>query len=299
MDIGDIELKFEGIELKFEDIVGIVNTINEDIGDQITQENKCIQCAMIPPKLKYMCIKYYKRVFKPNGGNNINDLTFKTDNKSFIGKYETFIKQEFFDNINLKNFEFSMQERTQTKTTTGNTKHLFIKNQEHREFVSKKEAESMKLIEKHKNTITTNTHFILYYPILENCKSDCGAEVVYYNKYNERKTVILPADDNVVYCIRDCCFIHKTPDSEFIDENEPITRVIIRTYVTPEGGEFENMLCPLLSKGLPWGDETKGCVETVEKNGGKKRNKSRKNGRVRFYKKKTITRRIKKLRKGK
>jgi hypothetical protein len=192
-----------------------------------------------------------------------------------------------------------MQERSQTKTRQGTTKHMSLNNKLHREFTNKEEVESKtnNTIANDKNKLTTNTHFILYYPILENCKSLCGAEVVYYDKDQNKKTVILPADDNVVYCIRDCCFIHKTPDSVFIDENEPITRVIIRTYVTPEGKEFENMLCPLLSTGLQWGDETK--EKPVNNNGGKKRNKSRKNGRVRFYKKKTITMKNKKLRKGK
>ena len=46
------------------------------------------------------------------------------------------------------------------------------------------------------------------------------------------------ADDNIVYCLRDCCFAHMSPVAIPFDvENEDaiITRKIVRSYVTPEG----------------------------------------------------------------
>lgn len=230
----------------------VVNSINTDLGcDPRDKCKKCIQFAIIPQDLKKIFIENFNPEtnveevvfnFFIEGDNNKlilykyidfkNFETYKKDNDLY-NQYKSWLETTFFGDIKFSTFNTDITLRTQSFDRDSNT--YVVESAYHREFDDKSKRK------------TPNTHLILYYPILNNCSSDCGTKIKYMVKdTNEIKEIILPADDNVVYCIRDCCFLHMSPPSKPKTEGEDIQRVIVRSYVTPTGCTFEKSLCDSL-----------------------------------------------------
>ena len=232
-----------------------VDSINTDlvVGDE-TNKGTCIQYAIINKKLKKLFIdqfntkQNFKNIVVPGFPgepdtkmsvyNYIGFATFEGKYKVLYRTYKKWLETTFFPNTTFKSFSTDVTLRTQSYDKNKDTYE--VESAYHREFAKKTIFHTKK---------TENTHLILYYPILNNCKEDCGTKIKYMNKNNEIKEVILPADNNIVYCIRDCCFVHMTPLSQPEVHGMDIDRVLVRSYVTPEGSEFEESLCPTLLTG--------------------------------------------------
>lgn len=217
------------------EITELMNIINEIIGEPIGEpiEAPCIQFAIIPP--------YFKELFIIIG-NKIREErtmipTLKTKYDEFDELYKKWLMETFFDKNNLSTYNTDMSERVQDVDGTVYSRY-------HREFCNP--AKKCDIPEPFKTDITSNTHIVFYYPILENCLHECGTRIRFMNKENQQIELTLPADENVVYCLRDCCFSHISPTAIPIERDKPITRVIVRSYITPNGMSWETSRCPSL-----------------------------------------------------
>jgi len=222
----------------------VVDNINKNlVGDDL-----CIQYAIIPENLKKIFIDQFnpknnvkeityqwepEKIYKVY--NNITPDIFKKEYENLYTEYKIWLESIFFKKKNFITFDTDIMLRTQ----------IYVKNTDTYEFNSAYHRE----FDDKDNRKTPNTHLILYYPFLNNCLTDCGTQIKYMNTNGEIKEIILPADDNVVYCIRDCCFVHMTPYSNPKTRGMNIDRVLVRSYVTLEGYKFETSLCPTLLGG--------------------------------------------------
>jgi len=232
----------------------VVDKINNDFAPETIKYNPCIQSAIIPEDIRQLFLSEYsyeKNIEKIsdyaeppvyfNRYKHINFETFKK-NEVIYNTYKTWLAKEFFQGETLDKFETDITERIQYYG--HNEKSYVVEGDDHREFKDDNEFVQQK------QNLTTNTHLILYYLKLENCQSNCGTKIKYIDNDKNEKELILQADDNVVYCIRDGCFAHNTPISIPITMNSPINRILVRSYVTPKGRKFEKSLCPNFVK---WG----------------------------------------------
>jgi hypothetical protein len=79
-------------------------------------------------------------------------------------------------------------------------------------------------------TSTWNNSWVcIAYLKLDNCKNDCGTDILYY-KDDICKKINLQASANDFILFRDCKLIHKIPNSKFEEINKPIVRNLYRIY---------------------------------------------------------------------
>jgi hypothetical protein len=88
------------------------------------------------------------------------------------------------------------------------------------------------------NTTWHNSWVCIAYLKLENCKNNCGTDILYYNENNECKNINLQVSVNDFILFRDCKMIHRIPVSTFKDEDKPIDRNLYRIYIRT--GAHEN-----------------------------------------------------------
>lgn len=84
---------------------------------------------------------------------------------------------------------------------------------------------------------------VLFYYSLGECKGPCGTQFLFQDVNKEFKEFIFPAESGDIIVVKDCKFLHKTPN---IMQN--IDRKIIRSYVTTEDNKYEPLSCPDLKK---------------------------------------------------
>jgi hypothetical protein len=161
---------------------------------------------------------------------NIN----KTYDEILNFKYKKWIRKTFFENIKLKSFKTDITNRIQYIDELVNSSW-------HREFCNPMLKQTIGL--PLSRYITSDTHIVLYYSQLKNCKEKCGTRIKFYAQGNCHE-LTLPADDNIVYCLRDCYFAHISPTAIPEDETKEIERTIVRSYVTPEFLNWESSKCP-------------------------------------------------------
>jgi len=207
----------------------LVEQINFDLGEQ------CIQSAVIPP--------FLKQLFLSNSSLDMEDIACFGDNN-----YKVWLSETFFQNSTFSYYNTDITKRKQDADGT-------VYSSWHREFCNpaKKDKIGMPL----KLSITSNTHIVFYYPLLDNCKDDCGTRIKYVSRDGETVTRTLPANNDIVYCLRDCCFAHMSPTAIPEVLTEPITRVIVRSYITPKGASWETSMCPDFVSEWGRGNKTK------------------------------------------
>ena len=233
------------------DIDSIVANINANVNiEKFDIDNKpCIQSANIPGDIQNEFIQYLKN-------NNYSDKS-NSDlcNEPFYGKYRDWIKDTFFNHSEIyfnmdistkfmmKNQDKENQDKeNQDKENQDKENKPYLNfsaaNYYHREFVDKTHF-------LRKKNFITNTHLIIYYPRIMNCSYDCGTSIKYVDKNLKWKEFRLLTNSSVVYCIRDCCFLHKTPTSIPFEIGPEISRTLIRSYVRlKDGPEYEESLFP-------------------------------------------------------
>lgn len=228
----------------------IVKDIDNDFDEKVTQNNNpCIQYAIIPEDIKNEFIGIIKKNgFELGNYSNISSNiaikreVFKNTYKDLYFNYQTWLNNTFFKTKQITKFETDIALKVQYYDDnifqpTGSSYF-------HREFVKENDTDMIEY------GSTTNTHLILFYLSSINCKAMCGTVIKYQNKKGDIKKIILPAYDNLVYCIRDCCFVHKSPNSISVydDKNEYsfIYRVLVRSYISLNDIYFEEPICPLI-----------------------------------------------------
>jgi hypothetical protein len=202
-------------------------------------------------------------------------------NEPFYGKYRDWIKDTFFNHSEIYfnmdiSTKFMMKNQDKENQDKENKPYLNFSaaNYYHREFVDKTH------FLRTKQNFTTNTHLIIYYPRIMNCSYDCGTSIKYVDKNLKWKEFRLLTNNDVVYCIRDCCFLHKTPTSIPVETGPEISRTLIRSYVRlKDGPEYEESLFP--------SEQDRPEFSYVKKRGGKsiKKRKSRKSKKFKKTKK--------------
>ena len=236
----------------------IIHEINNSFDPEFVNNNPCIQSAMIPKNLKQQFIDKFniqinQTIIKmPDFGEGITSFNiykrissedFQKNEERLYNDYKTWLKTTFFPSSN-KFIRFGTEIVLRTQEFSDGMYDSI--NGYHREFASEEEINND--FNLRRNGVTSDSHLILYYPILENCRSHCGTRIKYNDKHGETHELILPADDNIVYCIRDCCFAHSGPISIPISYGENINRVLVRSMVTPEGHAYEDSQCPTFVK---------------------------------------------------
>lgn len=199
----------------------IEEQVNE-INTNFDSESKAIQYASIPIELKKKLLTIdFSKSYK-------NDELQKRQFQTIYNEYNTWIKTTFFNN---RDIIFEMNISNENDMYIEHTKqYLRFYDNYHREF----------------NKQNPNTHLIIYYPNNTNCLSNCGTSIKYIDKNsNEWRYLSLLTNDDLVYCIRDCCFLHKTPTSIPFEIGPEISRTLIRSYVRlKDGPEYEESLFP-------------------------------------------------------
>jgi hypothetical protein len=259
------------------DIDSIVANINANVNiEKFDIDNKpCIQSANIPGDIQKEFIQYLKN-------NNYSDKS-NSDlcNEPFYGKYRDWIKDTFFNHSEIYfnmdiSTKFMMKNQDKENQDKENKPYLNFSaaNYYHREFVDKTH------FLRTKQNFTTNTNLIIYYTRIMNCSYDCGTSIKYVDKNLKWKEFRLLTNNDVVYCIRDCCFLHKTPTSIPVETGPEISRTLIRSYVRlKDGPEYEESLFP--------SEQDRPEFSYVKKRGGKsiKKRKSRKSKKFKKTKK--------------
>ena len=249
--------------MDYTEITGLMNLINDEIIGV-----PCIQSAIIPPVFKELFIMIGNKIRK-----EITMIpTLKTKYKELDDLYKNWLMEKFFENNELSSYKTDMSERVQDADGT-------VYSSWHREFCNPEKK--CDIPEPFKTDITSNTHIVLYYPILENCLEECGTRIRFMNKENQQIELTLPADENVVYCLRDCCFSHISPTAIPIERKEPITRVIVRSYITPKGMSWEKSRCPTLVEPWGWGGNLYNKKRKVKSYKSKPKNKRKSRTRTR------------------
>jgi len=192
-----------------------------DINSKFDPGDACIQFAKIPPNLKLLFESVITAGLDYDGKNNL------TTNPALNYAYEDWLNDTFFD-IN-KNITQKTDITIRIQEPGGINYSLW-----HREFRNPELTYTWPVA----NNVASNTHIVLYYPVLTNCKENGGTRIR-YNINGEYTEVSLPADTDTVYCLRDCCFSHMSPQTIPVDATKPIVRVIVRSYVTPDGWRWE------------------------------------------------------------
>lgn len=257
------------------EITELMNIINEIIGEPIGEpiEAPCIQFAFIPPVFRDLFIII---------GNKIREErtmipTLKTKYNELDELYKKWLMETFFDKNNLSTYNTDMSERVQDVDGT-------VYSSWHREFCNPEKK--CHISQPFQSFITSNTHIVFYYPILENCLGECGTRIRFMNKENQQIELTLPVDENVVYCLRDCCFSHISPTAIPIEHDKPITRVIVRSYITPNGMSWETSRCPSLVADWGWGGNLYNKKRKVKSYKSKPKNKRKSRIRTKTHKRK-------------
>lgn len=214
------------------------NFIDNNINSHFELDDKglkSIQVARIDYALK---TKFMNIISGPKIGeeHKINDLSCVND-KDFDSIYKAWLSETFFKGAQFNSYKTDITKRIQYSDDV-------VYSNWHREFCNPDKLSTIGL--PLRNQITSNTHIVLYYPLIENCKKNCGTRLRFNTKDGGIRDITLPTNENMVYCLRDCCFSHMSPTSEAIDESKPIERVIVRSYITPVGYTWETSKCPLL-----------------------------------------------------
>jgi hypothetical protein len=109
-----------------------------------------------------------------------------------------------------------------------------------------------------------NSWVCIAYLKLDNCKNNCGTEILYYNKHDKCKKINLQASANDFILFRDCKLIHKIPNSTFVDKDKPIVRKLYRIYI--KTGEHEDCDTRLIrhTKNIDFKKGSEPVVEELE-----------------------------------
>ena len=201
----------------------------KEINSHFDSELNCLQYEIIPEQLKKKFIELIN-----DKGDNPYVHNLHTVKPILNIQYRHWLQRVFFDNT-VKSYTTDISKRTQDIDGT-------IMTRWHRDFCnpSKKHLVNLPL----QLYITSDTHIVLYYPFIENCKEHCGTSLKFYGKNGETIIKTLPADDNVVYCWRDCCFAHSSPNAVPLDITQPINRILVRSIITASGEDWQGSLCP-------------------------------------------------------
>lgn len=87
---------------------------------------------------------------------------------------------------------------------------------------------------------------VFFYYSLPNCKGPCGTQFLFQTKDDMIKEFIFPATSGDIIVVKDCKFLHKTPE---IMQN--VDRKIIRSYITTDTGNYKPLSCPNLKRYWP------------------------------------------------
>ena len=83
---------------------------------------------------------------------------------------------------------------------------------------------------------------ILYYYKLENCRNDCGTEIIFINKFGEPVQTKLPIIKGLIICMKDNLLYHKSPIIQFIDPERISERIIIRSWANESREQSDDQL---------------------------------------------------------
>ena len=235
----------------------LIEQINSDLGTQ------CIQSAVIPPFIKDYFLSMH----------DLKDL--QCLNPEMNNLYKSWLSETFFNNYNFSYYNTDITKRVQDADGT-------VYSSWHREFCNPNKKDNIGMPAK--LYITSNTHIVFYYPLLNNCKDNCGTRIKYLSSDGSTVIITLPANNDIVYCLRDCCFAHISPKAIPEVLTEPITRVIVRSYITPEGESWETSKCPAFVSEWGTGVNKKTKRKNIKT---KRKNKMRKTHKNKTHKNKT------------
>jgi hypothetical protein len=199
----------------------IIDFIQREILDNMSEDDKKEKC------LEYDFLPDHIRI----GFDNIKNMLVQLNNKSStltgdqrkqFESYNNWVKESFFKDV--KDLDLIKSNTHIRKIQTGSD--AYFESPIHREF---------------NNRDTKFMYNVICYYSNENCNlENCGLGIIYKDKDNQYRKVVLPVINGLTLKIRDKCFFHFTPELMSINTNKPVTRILIRTYYTIEKKIYEN-----------------------------------------------------------
>lgn len=194
--------------------------IQEEILDEMSEEyngENCLEYDFLPHDIMigFENIKNRLVMLKDTNSNLTNE------EKNIFQKYNNWVKDTFFKDVAKENLfkSYTHIRKIQTEST------YFSESPVHREF---------------NNEIPYMYNVLCYYSN-DNCNlNNCGLGLIYKNKENKYKKIILPVINGLTLKIRDKCFFHFTPKLIPLNSNKTVTRILIRSYYSIDKYKSEN-----------------------------------------------------------